>query len=914
MDLTTVRKALKELGLPTSTPGIKGDARRTELRQRLQAAMAPPPSLPSPSITMDTTMDTARSTTSTTSITSSSRRPPRSSSTNSTVTAATIAALKAALESRDQDTRTPGVRGHARKELLEQRLADAMYSNSNTIVGTNREDYGDSNDGNDGNDEEAPPPYTERCDRGSFTARADLTPSSSTKKVSRRTTAATTAATTTATSASTANTTNQEHRYRPASAPLRNDDGKRRVPSTARAPWAVRTRVGRGRGRSRGACRGVSVGSSRRSRGSSRTTSSGSKGTTKPASSSASSASTPPTPPAAASSPMRLPLTERTTYQRTEQPPQQQQQQHDMTPRGTRGQPPISARLTARLSSIENLYTEASEELRDATHEHHDALSEAQDCKETAASLRNQREAAVARQSDPSTNATLRALVDDLDDTRQKLKDLYKKGGRGGSGPTSVSMAFKELEALERSLDDEIDRLCSKIVLKEEKSTKHGIAAEENMNKEGEKCLVRAGRLKRMLPLLRDKEKMAKVRLDQEFSRRSALPPHPGKEAVQDPLKLAENAHFLWQIRDDVDTADRVFGQALSRAPDNAKILHLYATFLHQSTRRQHQTSARMWQRAVLLAPRDADILTSYGTLLHRVMCKADDALPLIRRALSVNPQHPMALLAHALLLQGKKNYEEAAQHFILARKSAPTELSIVTHYANFLKKCKADYKQCEDLFEKGMELHPCDPDHCGAYAQFMFKIKGNIDRAENLFQKAIDADPQHWHNLSRYANMCKKIGNYDQAESLYQNACNSSSNPTTCGNYANFLQLIRNDWERAQKFYLKALELDPSNQVVRKNYATFLRDHPEARVKRNESVVDQTPLAKALSRSNRNYQSPVKSSHKSLKKKVKTVTPKHTGLTPKRMKRKTPNVRPRKLAPELDILEEVTPRTEAHV
>jgi len=55
--------------------------------------------------------------------------------------------------------------------------------------------------------------------------------------------------------------------------------------------------------------------------------------------------------------------------------------------------------------------------------------------------------------------------------------------------------------------------------------------------------------------------------------------------------------------------------------------------------------------------------------------------------------------------------------------------------------------------------INPCDSDHLGAYAQFMFKVRGNTDRANNLFLKAIEADPIHWHNLSRYANMLKKTG-----------------------------------------------------------------------------------------------------------------------------------------------------------
>ena len=322
-------------------------------------------------------------------------------------------------------------------------------------------------------------------------------------------------------------------------------------------------------------------------------------------------------------------------------------------------------------------------------------------------------------------------------------------------------MAFKELEVMERSLDDEIDTMCSRIVVGEEKSKEHGVEIEEELLTEAEKAMVRAGRLKRMLPTLLDRERMAKQRMENEFERRSQHPPHPGMDAVNDPVKLAKNADFLWQVRDDVDTADRIFSQALSRSPDNSLILHLYATFLHKSSKKEHAAAARMWQRAVLLSPRNADILAGYGTLLHRTMCRPDDAKPLILRALASDPTHATALLANALLLQSKRDYEESKRNFIEARERDPESLPIVTHYANFLKKCMGQYKEAEEMFELGMRLNPCDADHLGAYAQFMFKVRGNTNRADGLFIKAIEADPEHWHNLSRHANMLKKTGRY---------------------------------------------------------------------------------------------------------------------------------------------------------
>ena len=92
-----VRRALKERGVDTSTPGLKGDARHLELRKRLEAEFAPLPT------TEDEEPNTSRSNI-------SIRSSVSGSSTSRSalgVTAATIAALKSALESRNVDTRTP---------------------------------------------------------------------------------------------------------------------------------------------------------------------------------------------------------------------------------------------------------------------------------------------------------------------------------------------------------------------------------------------------------------------------------------------------------------------------------------------------------------------------------------------------------------------------------------------------------------------------------------------------------------------------------------------------------------------------------------------------------------------------------------------------------------------------------------
>ena len=133
----------------------------------------------------------------------------------------------------------------------------------------------------------------------------------------------------------------------------------------------------------------------------------------------------------------------------------------------------------------------------------------------------------------------------------------------------------------------------------------------------------------------------------------------------------------------------------------------------------------------------------------------------------------------------------------------------------------------------------------------------------------------------------------------------NHRSNPTTLGNYANFLQLVRRDWEAARTHYLAAIKLDPEHKAVRRNYATFLREFPEARERRNMSLVTDTPVAKALNRAvaaQRNGGSGARIGanavlNSPMSKKGARIVPKHSPF------------RPRKLAPQLGSLAEGSPR-----
>jgi tetratricopeptide (TPR) repeat protein len=79
--------------------------------------------------------------------------------------------------------------------------------------------------------------------------------------------------------------------------------------------------------------------------------------------------------------------------------------------------------------------------------------------------------------------------------------------------------------------------------------------------------------------------------------------------------------------------------------------------------------------------------------------------------------------------------------------------------------------------------------------------------------------------HLGNYANFLKDIRKqYDEAQKYYLKALEIDPEKATInGNYANFLFDIKKQYDEAQKYYLKALEIDPENADINGNYAKHL-------------------------------------------------------------------------------------------
>ena len=113
-----------------------------------------------------------------------------------------------------------------------------------------------------------------------------------------------------------------------------------------------------------------------------------------------------------------------------------------------------------------------------------------------------------------------------------------------------------------------------------------------------------------------------------------------------------------------------------------------------------------------------------------------------------------------------------------------------------------------------------------GSYALY-WEDQHEMDEAEKYYQRAIEADSKDAKNLGNYANFLNlQRQDYDKAEEYYQRAIEADpKRANTLGNYAIFLKNQRQDYDKAEEYYQRAIEADPKHANTLGNYANFLCD-----------------------------------------------------------------------------------------
>ncbi|MCH7843169.1 MAG: tetratricopeptide repeat protein [Chloroflexi bacterium] len=98
-------------------------------------------------------------------------------------------------------------------------------------------------------------------------------------------------------------------------------------------------------------------------------------------------------------------------------------------------------------------------------------------------------------------------------------------------------------------------------------------------------------------------------------------------------------------------------------------------------------------------------------------------------------------------------------------------------------------------------------------------------DQADNIYREGVTQFPGSAELMGNYAAFLENVRNdYDGAEERYRRALEIEPNDADhLGNYANFLRYVRDDYDGAEDLYRRSLEIVPDDAVTLANFAGFL-------------------------------------------------------------------------------------------
>jgi tetratricopeptide (TPR) repeat protein len=114
------------------------------------------------------------------------------------------------------------------------------------------------------------------------------------------------------------------------------------------------------------------------------------------------------------------------------------------------------------------------------------------------------------------------------------------------------------------------------------------------------------------------------------------------------------------------------------------------------------------------------------------------------------------------------------------------------------------------------------------------WQLKANAEndpaKAEAIYREALNDFPESVELTGNFALFLQNVRqNYDEAERLYRKALElDPKGALHTGNFALFMQNVRRNYAEAERLYRKAVTLDPTNEELKKRLAEFLKEHPE--------------------------------------------------------------------------------------
>jgi len=228
------------------------------------------------------------------------------------------------------------------------------------------------------------------------------------------------------------------------------------------------------------------------------------------------------------------------------------------------------------------------------------------------------------------------------------------------------------------------------------------------------------------------------------------------------------------------------------------------------------------------IAPKAASVPKSYtptqvllesALRLHQAG-RLDDALPLYRRSLELDPASDIAHNLLGTLLCGQGRLEDGEACFSKALEANPSNVEALNNLGN-VRKEKGDILGAEALYQKALELRP----HFAAASHnlgLLYLECRRLEDAMHFFQRSLSSEPDYAEAHNNLGTALRMRGRLAEAEKHFRAAISADPNlaEAYCG-LGDVLQ-VRGMLDEAELSCKKSLELRPKFADAMHNLATI--------------------------------------------------------------------------------------------
>lgn len=160
--------------------------------------------------------------------------------------------------------------------------------------------------------------------------------------------------------------------------------------------------------------------------------------------------------------------------------------------------------------------------------------------------------------------------------------------------------------------------------------------------------------------------------------------------------------------------------------------------------------------------------------------------------------------------------YNDAIGFFDRVLQSDPRNINALFNLGSACER-QGRFEDAEKAFQRLLNI---DPDYPQAlnYLGFMWADKGiNLNQAEKMIAKALKADPENGAYLDSYAWVMYRKGKFKEALKYQEKAMQFSVEDAVLFDHMGDIKAALKNKEEAREYWRRALELDPSNDTIKR-------------------------------------------------------------------------------------------------